>query len=62
MAYQKQNFTDGQVLTAEHLNHIEEGISAMDEVVLIDTSTQTKYVLYVNNGELRIREVNLCEI
>ena len=57
MAYQKQNFTDGQVLTAEHLNHIEEGISAMDEVVLIDTSTQKKYVLYVNNGELRIREV-----
>lgn len=57
MAYQKQNFTDGQVLTAEHLNHIEDGISAMDEVVLIDTSTQKKYVLYVNNGELRIREV-----
>ena len=57
MAYQKQNFTDGQVLTAEHLNHIEDGISAMDEVVLIDTSTQKKYVLYVNSGELRIREV-----
>ena len=57
MAYQKQNFTDGQVLTAEHLNHIESGISAMDEIVLIDTSTQKKYVLYVNSGELRIREV-----
>ena len=57
MAYQKQNFTDGQVLTAEHLNHIERGISAMDEIVLIDTYTQKKYVLYVNNGELRIREV-----
>ena len=58
MAYQKQNFTDGQVLTAEHLNHIEDGISAMDEVVLIDTSTQKKYVLYVNSGELRIKEVS----
>ena len=57
MDYQKQNFTDGQVLTAEHLNHIENGISAMDEIVLIDTSTQKKYVLYVNSGELRIREV-----
>ena len=57
MADKKQNFTDGQVLTAEHLNHIEDGISAMDEVVLIDTSTQKKYVLYVNSGELRIREV-----
>lgn len=26
MSYVKQNFTDGQTLTAEHLNHIEEGI------------------------------------
>ena len=26
MAYTKQNFTDGQVLEAEHLNHIENGI------------------------------------
>ena len=57
MAYEKQNFVDGQILTAEHLNHIEDGISAMDEIVLIDTSTQKKYVLYVNSGELRIREV-----
>ena len=27
MAYTKQNFADGQVLKAEHLNHIEEGLS-----------------------------------
>lgn len=27
MAYKKQNFVDGQVLKAEHLNHIEEGIN-----------------------------------
>lgn len=26
MSYNKQNFTDGQVLKASHLNHIEEGI------------------------------------
>lgn len=26
MAYQKQNFIDGEVLTAEKLNHIEDGI------------------------------------
>ena len=26
MAYEKQNFSDGQVLTAAHLNHMEEGI------------------------------------
>lgn len=27
MAYEKQNFTDGQTLTADHLNHMEEGIA-----------------------------------
>lgn len=31
MAYVKQNFTDGQVLTAEQLNHMEEGIEAANE-------------------------------
>lgn len=28
MAYEKLNFSDGQVLTAAHLNHMEEGIAA----------------------------------
>ena len=28
MAYEKQNFVDGQVLTAAQLNHMEEGIAA----------------------------------
>ena len=31
MAYQKQYFTDGQVLTAAQLNHIEDGIAAATE-------------------------------
>lgn len=26
MAYEKQNFLDGQIVTADHLNHIEDGI------------------------------------
>lgn len=26
MSYEKQNFTDGQVLSANHLNHIENGV------------------------------------
>ena len=29
LEYEKQNFTDGQVLSAEHLNHIEDGIVAV---------------------------------
>lgn len=28
MAYEKQNFLDGQIITADHLNHIEDGIVA----------------------------------
>lgn len=28
MSYSKQNFTDGQTLTAAQLNHIEDGIAA----------------------------------
>lgn len=31
MAYEKQNFVDGQVLTAEHLNHMEEGIAVAEQ-------------------------------
>ena len=27
MAYEKQNFTDGKVLTAAQLNHMEDGIA-----------------------------------
>lgn len=30
MSYEKQNFTDGQTLTAAHLNHNEEGIAAAE--------------------------------
>ena len=28
MSYEKQNFVEGQILTAAHLNHMEEGIAA----------------------------------
>lgn len=31
MAYEKQNFEDGQVLKAEQLNKIEDGIKAVEE-------------------------------
>jgi hypothetical protein len=30
MAYTKQNFVDNQTLSAEHLNHIENGIASLD--------------------------------
>lgn len=31
MGYQKQNFVEGQVLTAEQLNHIENGIQELEQ-------------------------------
>ena len=40
MAYQKQNFANGNVLTAENLNHMENGIAVADS-----TANETKTVV-----------------
>lgn len=37
MAYEKQVWENGQVITSEMLNHIEDGISTIDKVVTADT-------------------------
>ena len=37
MAYEKQVWENGQVITSEMLNHIEDGISAIYKVVTSDT-------------------------
>lgn len=45
MAYEKQNFTDGQTLNAEHLTRIEDGIIAVEETVdgiIDDTDVDTQ--------------------
>lgn len=50
MAYEKQNFVKGQVLEAEHLNHIEDGIEAVEskvdglEIPSVDGLATTDYV------------------
>lgn len=31
MSYEKQNFVDDQILTADHLNHIEDGIERLNQ-------------------------------
>lgn len=91
MAYEKQNFENGNVLDASELNHIEEGIVALETAVdkclasesdptvpewakqpqkpkytaseveaqpleMVDRSTDKKYRLYVDNGELLLEE------
>jgi hypothetical protein len=58
MAYSKQNFTDGQVLTAAQLNHIEEGIANSDSAPMLiknavffgDSITHGVYSYYNANG------------
>lgn len=37
MAYEKQVWENGQVITSEMLNYIEDGISTIDNVVTTDT-------------------------
>lgn len=45
MAYEKQNFLDGQIITADHLNHIEDGIiAAQNPRNLLDNSDFTNPV------------------
>lgn len=37
MSYEKQVWENGKVITSEMLNHIEDGISIIDNVVATDT-------------------------
>ena len=41
MKYEKQNFTDGQVLKAEHLNRIEQGLETL--ATLLDQASQVRF-------------------
>lgn len=54
MAYTKQNFADGQVLTAAQLNHMEDGIAAaVDCVVEQGTSGIWKYCKW-DSGKIEL--------
>lgn len=48
MAYEKQNFTNGQVLTAEHLNRIEDGIIAAERTGGSSTAMIGEVTIYAN--------------
>lgn len=45
MSYKKQNFKDGQVLKAEHLNHIEDGIYSKVRGTGIKAIVKLTYVI-----------------
>lgn len=54
MEYSKQNFVNGQVLAAEHLNHMEDAISQLSKEAHIETDDTLK----LENGVLRVNTTN----
>ena len=61
MSYVKQNFTKGQILSYEHLNHMEDGIEAAcaasgssgaNVIILETTSGDNRGKYYYYNGEV----------
>ena len=51
MDYARQNFTDGQTLTAAQLNHIEDGILELEEE-LANTSEKLETLSTQFNGNI----------
>lgn len=56
MAYKKQNFSDGKILTAAHLNHIEDGI--VDIVGAIEDIPYTLSQGYATDKDLNNNQAN----
>lgn len=50
MGYTKQNFKDGQVLTAEHLNNIEQGIVDASEGVITFATATLSTMEWISNS------------
>ena len=59
MGYNKLNLTDGQVLKAEHLNHMEQGIE--DASVAVNSESSTSITL-ANNTEFRRGTISTLNI
>ena len=57
MSYTKQNFVKGQTLKADHMNHIEDGISTLSEEIVksingIKPDANGNITLPIYNGEV----------
>ena len=61
MAYQKQNFVNGQVLTADHMNHIEDGIAAVVQAV-DDTVVPDVNQLKLDIGDLQTALIGVSDL
>ena len=51
MRYEKQNFVEGQILTAEMLNHMEEGIRDLAEESGQDQKARTPLLPVFQRGD-----------
>ena len=56
MSYEKQNLVDGQILTAAHLNHIEDGIAQIANQNLISPTLKTQKT--ATGVDITITDVN----
>lgn len=54
MNYEKQNFNDGEVLEAKHLNYIEEGIEQVYEEIEELGETISKFQIAQNTDILEL--------
>ena len=60
MSYKKQNFVDDQILTADHLNHIEDGIENLeqnkaDKTELFSGSYEDRVIIYPKYSQEEIQ-------
>lgn len=54
MSYEKQTFEDGQILKAEHLNHIEDGVSDLDQNKLSTEDYLAARTHWVEGGVIEV--------
>ena len=50
MAYTKQNFKQGDILNASQLNHIENGITKIEQDLQEHIYTNLENIAYINKG------------
>ncbi len=55
MQYVKQNFEDGTVLTAQHLNHIEDGIAEL--IPQVTTMDAGKFLRVSSDGRWQAEQL-----
>ena len=50
MSYEKQNFVENQILTADHLNHIEDGIENLANSISLGIHTDGAVYVFIDGN------------